>query len=103
MTEEGEKVTIDDFLMDVAITLGVSQKVVENEYYMIDLPELMEKKRRKDAIDRLHKLLLYNASNMEQSEFKKFVTELMRQAGIKEETKFSREKIEQLRAMMKGF
>lgn len=89
--------------MDVALTLGVSQKAIENEYYMIDLPELLEKKRQKDAVEKLNKLVLYNATSMEQSEFKQFVNELTKQAGIKEEQKFSREKIEALRSMIRGF
>lgn len=102
MTEEGEKVTIDDFLMEVAITLGVSQTAVETEYYMIDLPALMEKKRKKDAIDRLNQVILYNSSGMDKNDFKRFVNDLMKQAGVdKEEQKFNRAKFEQLRAMLR--
>lgn len=89
--------------MDVSLTLGVSQKTIEEEFYMIDLPLLLEKKRKNDAIERLNQLVLYNAASMDQSDFKQFVNDLTKQAGIKQEQKFSREKIEQLRSMLRGF
>lgn len=89
--------------MDVALTLGVSQKTLEEEFYMIDIPVLLEKKQKNDALEQLNQLVLYNASNMQPEDFKRFTNDLAKQAGIQQEQKFDRERIEQLRSMIRGF
>lgn len=85
--------------------LGVSQKAVETEYYMVDLPKLVEKKMKFDAVKRLGELQFVLASNnrsFEEAEYRKYVKQLSNQAGIKSETNFDRDKFEQLRALTKG-
>jgi uncharacterized NAD-dependent epimerase/dehydratase family protein len=99
---EGEKTTIDDFLLDVALMLGVSQHAIENEYYMIDLPRMLERKARIDAMKRIEDLRFNIATNnrsLDEAEFKKYMNELTKRTGIKVAEKFDREKFEQLRAM----
>jgi uncharacterized NAD-dependent epimerase/dehydratase family protein len=82
--------------------LGVSQYAIENEYYMIDLPRLLERKAKLDAMNRLEDLRFNVATNnrgLDESEFKKYVNELTKRTGLKVNEKFDRNKFEQLRAM----
>jgi hypothetical protein len=88
--------------MDVALMLGVSQHAIENEYYMIDLPRMLERKARIDAMKRLDDMRFNFASNnrsLEDAEFKKYMNELTKRTGLKVNEKFDRSKFEQLRAM----
>src|SRR5690606_37657576 len=48
--------TLDDWLAEVAVELGVSQKTLENEYYFRDLPAILESKRRQEAFDVFYRL-----------------------------------------------
>jgi uncharacterized NAD-dependent epimerase/dehydratase family protein len=88
--------------MEASLILGVSQKAIENEYYMIDLPALIERKTKYDAVNRLADLRFVLATNnrsMEDSEYKRYVNELTTRLGIKVSDKFDRGKFEQLRAL----
>jgi hypothetical protein len=84
------------------VVLGVSQTVLESEYYMVDLAKLLEAKRKQSAYSRLNDVFMTIATNnrgMEDSEYKKFIGGLNKELGIKAENKFNRDKFEQLRAM----
>jgi hypothetical protein len=84
------------------VVLGVSQTVLESEYYMVDLTRLLEAKRKHDAFGRLNDVFTTLATNnrgMEDAEYKKFISGLNKEVGIKAENKFDRDKFEQLRAM----
>lgn len=86
----------------MAVVLGVSQTVLENEFYMVDLSKLLDAKRKQSASYRLNDVLLTIATNnrgMDDAEYKKFISGLNKELGIKPENKFNREKFEQLRAM----
>lgn len=86
----------------MAVVLGVSQTVLENEFYMVDLSKLLEAKRKQSASYRLNDVLLTIATNnrgMDDAEYKKFISGLNKELGIKPENKFNRDKFEQLRAM----
>lgn len=62
--------------MECALELGVSQKVLENEYYMIDLPLLLYKKQKQDAALRLLDLQIAIAPHMEEKDYRRFVEHL---------------------------
>jgi hypothetical protein len=84
------------------VVLGVSQTVLENEFYMVDLSKLLEAKRKQSAFGRLNDVFLAIATNnrgMDDAEYKKFISGLNKEIGIKPENKFNRDKFEQLRAM----
>jgi hypothetical protein len=84
------------------VVLGVSQTVLENEFYMVDLANLLEAKRKHSAYARLNEVFMTLATNnrgMEDAEYKKFISGLNKEVGVKAETKFNRDKFEQLRAM----
>jgi hypothetical protein len=84
------------------VVLGVSQTVLETEFYMVDLAKLLEAKRKHSAASRLNDVFIAIATNnrgMDDAEYKKFISGLNKELGIKPETKFNRDKFEQLRAM----
>jgi uncharacterized NAD-dependent epimerase/dehydratase family protein len=88
--------------MDVALMLGVSQHAIENEYYMTDLPRLLERKAKLDAMKRLDDFRFNIATNnrgLDEAEFKQYTNELTKRTGLKVNEKFDRSKFEQLRAM----
>ncbi|MDT2240708.1 hypothetical protein P7H22_10680 [Paenibacillus larvae] len=55
--------TIDDFLRDCAVTLGVPQKVVEDEYYILDLPDILAKTREYRAAEELRRMQMLLAAS----------------------------------------
>ena len=80
----------------------MTQTELENGYYMVDLPALLDAKRKHDAVNRLSDILtLLSANNrgMEDAEYKKFIADLNKEIGIKTASKFDRSKFEELRAM----
>ena len=82
--------------------LGVSQIDIERNYYMVDLPELLVRKRKNDAMQRLTDLRVLIASNnrmIEDAEYKTLVNEFTKAVGIKPRNTFDRNKFEQLRAL----
>lgn len=93
--------TIDDFLIEVAVTLGVTQVELETGYYMVDLLALMKTKGKQDASNRLQNVSAMIATNnrgLDDAEYKTFIRNLNNLVGIKEDTKFNRDKFEELRA-----
>jgi hypothetical protein len=71
---------------------------------MIDLPELLRAKRKHDAVDRLNRVVAMITTNnrgVDDAEFKKFMLDLNKATGIKENEKFNREKFEELRNFMR--
>lgn len=78
--------------------LGVSQVVLETEYYMIDLFDILDKYRKHRAIEQLQAIQVATAPNMTKEDYEKYVRSLMKEAGIKQEEKFDREKMDALHA-----
>jgi hypothetical protein len=69
---------------------------------MVDLSKLLEAKRKQSAFSRLNDVFTNIATNnraMDDAEYKKFISGLNKEVGIKAENKFDRDKFEQLRAM----
>jgi hypothetical protein len=69
---------------------------------MVDLVKILETKRKHDALNRLNNVFTILATNnrgMDDAEYKKFISGLNKELGIKSENKFNRDKFEQLRAM----
>ena len=69
---------------------------------MVDISKLLEAKRKQSAYARLNEVFMTLATNnrgMDDAEYKKFISGLNKEIGIKPENKFNREKFEQLRAM----
>ena len=94
--------TLDDFLIDVAVILNVPQTVLETSYYMVDLPKIIESVRKRDIVKRLGDLQMILATNnrgMEEADYKSYITGLNKSLGIKAEQKFDRAKFEELRAL----
>lgn len=78
---------------------------METGYYMVDLAELMKQKRRYNAVERLEDVQMILATNnrgMEEAESKKYMQNISRATGVKQETKFNRQKFEELRAFTQG-
>lgn len=96
--------TIDDFLRDCAVTLGVPQKVVEDEYYILDLPDILAKTRKYRAAEELRRmqmLLAASGRQLPEEEYKRYIIAMQKAAGINEadeEQRFSRERMDELRA-----
>jgi polyhydroxyalkanoate synthesis regulator phasin len=91
-------------LRDASVQLGVTQRVIETEYYFVDLPAVIDERRKRCARERLEALQVQAAANgrLEKDEHKRFVASLTKQAGYKANDKFDRNKFEQLRVMTKG-
>jgi hypothetical protein len=95
---------MDDFLIDVAIILDVSQTELENGYYMADLPALLSAKRKHDAANRLGDIFMLIATNsrsVEEADYKTYIRGLNKEVGVKEEQGFNRDKFEELRMFAK--
>jgi hypothetical protein len=90
--------------MDAAVLLDKSQVEIETGYYMVDLAELIESKRKVEAAEKLERVRMTLGTNnrsMEDAEYKSLISDLTNRIGMKQETKFNRDKFDQLRAMMK--
>ncbi len=86
--------------------LGVTQVEMETGYYMVDLAELMKQKRKYNAVERLEDVQMILATNnrgLDEAESKKYMQTIGRATGVKQETKFNRQKFEELRAFTQGF
>ena len=69
---------------------------------MIDLPKVVAEKRKQEAarlLQDVHLRLATNNRALDEAEYKTFIRDATRATGMKEETKFNRDKFEQLRAM----
>lgn len=83
-----------------AAVLGVSQRTVETEYYIIDIPEIVKVLRQREAGDRLFQLQANSFLHMEKNAQTALIKALQREAGIVEESvKFDRAKMDQLHAL----
>lgn len=94
--------TLDDFLIDAAVLLDKTQIEVETGYYMIDLVKVIESKRKIEAAEKLEQMRMMLSTNnrgVEDAEYKALISDLSKRVGVKAETKFNREKFEQLRAL----
>jgi hypothetical protein len=82
--------------------LGVTQKELENGYYMVDLPAIIESKRKNIAVNRfldIYTLLATNHRALENEESQAFIRGISREMGVKESETFDRSKFEELRAL----
>ncbi|MGY8620212.1 hypothetical protein ACN6A9_01345 [Bacillus safensis] len=84
--------------------LGVTQRQIENDYYMVDIPKILRTKTKANAIDRLSMISLLVGSEgrvMDDREYQRLVKDLRKQAGYVDREDFDREKFEQLRNFFK--
>lgn len=80
--------------------LGVSQRAVETEYYIVDIPKIIDSLRRREAGDRLFQLQASSFLYMQKNEKTALIKALQLDAGVVEEnTKFDRAKMDQLHAV----
>jgi hypothetical protein len=71
---------------------------------MIDLPKLLEVKRKHEAANQLgdvYKLIATNNRSIEEADYKTYIRGLNKEIGIKPKQTFDREKFEQLRQFAK--
>ncbi len=84
--------------------LGVTQRQIEDDYYMVDIPKILRTKTKANAIDRLSMISLLVGSEgraMDDREYQRLVKDLRKQAGYVDREEFDREKFEQLRNFFK--
>lgn len=80
----------------------MTQKAIESEYCLNDLPDYIAKMSKKKAVEQLKQLMLLQASNqrfMEEEAYSGFVKGLKQNAEIKETDTFDRDKFEELRML----
>lgn len=83
-----------------AALLGVTQREVETEYYIVDIPEIVKVLRQREAVDRLFQLQASSFTHMEKDAKAALIKSLQREAGVKQESvKFDRAKMDQLHAL----
>lgn len=84
----------------MASVMGVTQRQIEEDYYLIDLAIYAEKSRNQKAAKKLDLLTIANSKNLEQEDYRNLVRNWTREAGIKpRREKFNRSKFEELRAL----
>lgn len=84
----------------MAGVIGVTQKQLEDEFYMVDIARMGEIKRKQDALSKLELLNIINFKTLEDADRRDMVRRYMREAEIKpKEAKFDRDKFEELRAL----
>lgn len=95
--------SVDEFLVQAASALDVSQYEIENEFYMVDIPQLIEEKikmKHRELYENFMILLATNNRSLEDNEFKKFMEDLSKPLmQQKQNSEFDREKFEQLRLL----
>lgn len=85
--------------------MDVSQEELENEFYMVDIPNLLEKKRKEEKADYHMQLLLHIAANsraLKDEGYEEFVRNLTKDFEKKQENnanKLDRQALETLRFM----
>ncbi|MGA4501496.1 MULTISPECIES: hypothetical protein [Bacillales] len=84
----------------MAGVIGVTQKQLEDEFYMVDIARMGEIKRKQEALSKLELINIVNFKSLEDTERRDMVRRYMREAEIKpKEAKFDRDKFEELRAL----
>jgi hypothetical protein len=84
----------------MAAVMGVTQRQIEEDFYLLDLAHYAEKSRNRKAAHKLDLLTIANAKNLEQDSYRDLVRSWTREAGIKpKREKFNRSKFEELRAL----
>lgn len=101
---EREGITLDQFFIECAVRLEKTQIEFEGEYYIMDLFDVLEAKRKVDAEELLADLTNINSQHMDKENFKKYTTELQKQAGIaiSSKHKFDGEGFERLQMRLKA-
>jgi hypothetical protein len=80
--------------------IGVTQREIENDFYMVDLARMAEIKRKQQALQKLELLQIVHARQLEQKDYEELVRRYTNEAEIKrKEAKFNRSKFEELRAI----
>lgn len=93
-------------MIDAAIILGVTQREIENDFYMVDIPKFIQSKTKQKALTRLEEIRLILATNnraVEDDVFDSLMRSLTKTAGIDTTMEFDRDKFEQLRMLQSGF
>lgn len=88
--------------MNASSILGVTQVDIETNFYMVDIPTLIEKKRLEQNLEKVTLLNLMIASNnrgMEDKEYREFIKPFVQNGSLLDMNKFDRGKVEQLRSM----
>lgn len=86
----------------MAVLLGVTQTELENGYYMVDLPAIIESKRKSVAVNRfldIYALLATNNRALEDAHSKAFIEGISKEMGVRESERFDRGKFDELRAL----
>lgn len=90
---------IDDFLLESAILLGVTQKQIDTEFYMLDVFKAVERKVKLNAETRLLDVQVTNSRYMEKEDYKAFINRLTKAAGFGDKPeKFDRNAMDSLHA-----
>ncbi|PJI12427.1 hypothetical protein CTV96_09785 [Bacillus altitudinis] len=91
-------------MIDAAVLLGVTQRQIENDYYMVDIPKFLRAKTKSNAIERLSMISTLVGTEgrvMEDRDYQRMLKDLRKQAGYVERDDFDRDKFEQLRNFFK--
>jgi len=92
---------MEKFLLEASFILGVSQVSIENDYYMRDIPELIQMHYRKlqsDKLAQLQTLIASNGRNLEEKAYDQYIKSLLPpEANVEDNLTFNRDKFEQLR------
>lgn len=84
----------------MASVMGVTQRQIEEDYYLIDLAAYAERSRNRKAARKLDLITIVNSKHLEQKEYRELIRNWTREAGIKPKNeKFNRSKFEELRAL----
>lgn len=78
----------------------MSQKVIENEFYMVDLPNLLEnkaKEKNNKVYEQILILLATNNRSLNEDDHKEFMENITKHIEVKNDDQFDREKFEHLR------
>ncbi|MGF0002916.1 hypothetical protein ACQRCG_05260 [Bacillus altitudinis] len=84
--------------------LGATQRQIENDYYMVDIPKFLRSKTKSNAIERLSMISTLVGTEgraMEDRDYQRMLKDLRKQAGYVERDDFDRDKFEQLRNFFK--
>jgi hypothetical protein len=66
---------------------------------MLDLFDVLEEKRKQNALDQLQQLQITNSRHMEKEDYTRYVKDLTAAAGIKQKETFDRDKMDALHAL----